>query len=64
MQKLSRRTLMILVQVVVFLGLAAKPAAANFITSANVNLTCNSYTITVTGGNLDHASIRRYPNRR
>jgi hypothetical protein len=57
MQKLSRRTLMLMVQVVVFLGLAAKPAAANFITSANVNLTCTSYTINVTGGNLDTPNV-------
>src|SRR5258707_307219 len=57
MKKLYRPTLMLLVLVLMLLSMAAKPAAANFITSANVNLTCNGYTINVTGGNLDTANV-------
>lgn len=37
--------------------MAATPAAANFITSANVNLTCSNYTITVMGGDLDVQNV-------
>jgi len=46
-----------MVLIFAFLGMAATPAAANFITSANVKLGCSSYTITVTGGNLDTPNV-------
>ena len=57
MQRFYRQPLILSVLVLAFLTLAATPASANFITSANVNLSCSSYTITVTGGNLDTANV-------
>ena len=36
-----------------FLSLAAGPAAANHISSANISDTCNGYTIAVSGGDLN-----------
>lgn len=57
MQKFCRQTFTLAVGVLALLSMAATPAAANFITSANVSLSCSSYTINVTGGNLDVANV-------
>lgn len=57
MQKFCRQTFTLAVGVLALLSMAATPAAANFITSANVSLSCSSYTINVTGGDLDVANV-------
>ena len=57
MQRFYRETFMLAVLVLALLSMVATPASANHITSANVNLTCSNYTITVTGGNLDTPNV-------
>lgn len=58
MQKFYRQTFILAVLVLALLSMAATPASANHITSANVNLACNSYTITVTGGDLNTPNVK------
>jgi len=41
-----------------FLSLAARPAAANHISSASIAANCNGYTITVSGGDLETSGAR------
>ena len=52
MRKFYRQTFMLMILALGLLTLTATPAEANFITSADVNLTCNSYTINVRGGHV------------
>lgn len=56
--RFSSRAVSCLAVLIVFLSLAARPAAANHISSASISANCNGYTITISGGDLEVSGAR------
>src|SRR6202008_2191284 len=56
-EKRMRKSLLVLGLVLGLLTGLASPANANQINSAVISATCNSYTVTVSGQNLDNPNV-------